>query len=495
MAREKSGEEETTSSTAEIQCSGEFSDGVSSSESDDHDPRQQNGQPVVAAAPAKKRGRGRPRKIKPEEAKEVDVSSEREAGGQGTQAGANGNGKSGEESKKKEEGEQAREQNAEEGVLSAEDNTVMWYLKQIGEHSLLSADEEVRLSRDITMLLRWERERDSLAEKNGCEPSDSQWLARLEQVQDEMDATANFFKDGPSDVRQQPSRTAGFAVDDAQPGAGKSVGDENSAVELKDILDEELRQNLESFQSRLAVYRAARDRMIESNLRLVVSIAKRYINRGMSLSDMIQEGTLGLIRACEKFDGERGFKFSTYATWWVKQAVVRSIADTSRTIRLPVHLYDTANQIRRVSGQLARDSGREPTEEELSKELGISVRKLRQVKNYMQPIMFLDQPIRMDGVVSLGELIECSEDQPEDRVEHSLLREDLEHIVNSLSPRERDVVRMRYGLDDGRIKTLEEIGRIFSVTKERVRQIENKAIRKLRHPFRSRVLRNFLHVR
>lgn len=267
-----------------------------------------------------------------------------------------------------------------------------------------------------------------------------------------------------------------------------SIGREPTVPEWASYLD----IPEQSFASQLLLAKRAKDRMIVCNLRLVVSIAKRYLNRGMPLSDLIQEGTLGLIRACEKFDAEKGFKFSTYATWWVRQAVSRSIADQSRTIRLPVHLYDTITAIRRATRFLTNELGRPPLEAEIAEYCKITVAKLRMTRVNMQSSMPLDCPLSSsDDTLTLSDVIESPEESPEDRVESSLLRDDLEHVVNSLTPRERDVVRMRYGLDDGRAKTLEEIGRVFEVTKERVRQIESKALRKLRHPYRSAVLREY----
>lgn len=310
-------------------------------------------------------------------------------------------------------------------------DTVRWYLQLIGADRLLRADEEVELGRQVRHLIQWERQRDQLEETLGRRPSDN---------------------------------------------------------ELADFLEIDRGE----FATKILEAQRAKERMIVCNLRLVVSIAKRYVSRGMPMADLIQEGTLGLIRACEKFDPDKGFKFSTYATWWVRQAVSRSIADQSRAVRLPVHFYDTISNIRRATRMLTEELGRAPLELELAERCNISVEKLRMARIRMMDSIPLDCPLSaVDESLTLSDVIKSPEESPEDRVDSTLLRDDLEHIVNSLTPRERDVVRMRYGLDDGRAKTFDEISRIFAVTKERVRQIEAKALRKLRHPFRADILRQY----
>lgn len=317
----------------------------------------------------------------------------------------------------------------------AADDSVRRYLHEIGEVHLLDADSEIDLGRDIAKLVHMENVSARLKAMTGMDPSMTEWAAA----------------------------------------AGMDVG------RLRRVLKRGMK---------------AKEHMVAANLRLVVSIAKKYLNRGLSFQDLIQEGSLGLIRGAEKFDVDKGFKFSTYATWWIRQSITRAIADQSRAIRLPVHVNDTLNCIRRTSKILSNELNRIPTEAEIATRMQIPVEKVRLIVKSSRTMISLETPMSRDGkdsLATLGSFIMWDGESPEEHTMKMSLRADLENVLNTLSPRERDVVRMRYGFDDGRVKTLEEIGNIFAVTRERIRQIESKALRKLRHPNRNAVLREYVY--
>jgi RNA polymerase primary sigma factor len=311
------------------------------------------------------------------------------------------------------------------------EDSIRVYLQEIGRIRLLRPDEEIELARKIADLLHLEELAAQFEVDNGHLPDNKAWAGLVEMP-------------------------------------------------------------LIKFRRRLMLGRRAKEKMVQSNLRLVVSIAKKYMNRGLSFQDLIQEGSLGLIRAAEKFDHEKGYKFSTYATWWIRQAITRAIADQSRTIRLPVHLYETISRIKKTTKTLSQEFGRKPTEEEIAESMEMTIEKLRFIAKSAQLPISLETPIGKEEDSRLGDFIEADIENPEQDVAKNLLREDLEGVLATLSPRERDVLRLRYGLDDGRMKTLEEIGQIFDVTRERIRQIEAKALRKLRHPNRNGVLKEYI---
>jgi len=350
------------------------------------------------------------------------------------------------------------------------EDSIRIYLQEIGRIRLLRAEEEIELARKIADLLKLERIREDFRLY-----SDAEWGKQV------------FLFEGIEKIIAEKSEKEAKLSD---------IKAYLAKTELMAPMLEEWqaksKEYLSAFKRRLYHGRRAKEKMVQSNLRLVVSIAKKYMNRGLSFQDLIQEGSLGLIRAAEKFDHEKGYKFSTYATWWIRQAITRAIADQSRTIRLPVHLYETISRIKKTTKILSQEMRRKPTEEEIATKMEITIEKLRFIAKSAQLPISLETPIGKEEDSRLGDFIEADGETPEDEVSKNLLREDLENVLDTLSPRERDVLRLRYGLDDGRMKTLEEIGQIFNVTRERIRQIEAKALRKLRHPNRNSILKEYI---
>jgi RNA polymerase primary sigma factor len=376
------------------------------------------------------------------------------------------------------------------------EDSIRLYLQEIGRIRLLRADEEIELARKIADLLYLEDLANWYGELIEKElfipeaPEKSQMIgewARLTWICDPLREQAQSNGQRPPTSKLLPAVQKQLRLPNE---THKSL--EFANPELEEQWQAIKETYMAQFRKRLHIGQRAKEKMVQSNLRLVVSIAKKYMNRGLSFQDLIQEGSLGLIRAAEKFDHEKGYKFSTYATWWIRQAITRAIADQSRTIRLPVHLYETISRIKKTTKLLSQELGRKPTEEEIATRMEMTIEKLRFIAKSAQLPISLETPIGKEEDSRLGDFIESDGETPDDQVAKSLLREDLENVLDTLSPRERDVLRLRYGLDDGRMKTLEEIGQIFNVTRERIRQIEAKALRKLRHPNRNSVLKEYI---
>jgi RNA polymerase primary sigma factor len=341
---------------------------------------------------------------------------------------------------------------------------VRMYLKEIGKVSLLTAAQEVDLARRIEV---------------GELATELREMVELDERADQK--RFRLLVEGVVAVREHQLEKFGKVE-----GIGRNKISRSYKPKTREDLDGFLRRVERDGQ-------LAKSKLIEANLRLVVSIAKRYVGRGMLFLDLIQEGNLGLIRAVEKFDHSKGFKFSTYATWWIRQAITRAIADQARTIRIPVHMVETINKLVRIQRQLLQDLGREPTPEEIGRQMGIGADKVREILKVSQEPVSLETPIGEEEDSHLGDFIEDSDAVvPVDAASFILLQEQLESVLHTLSEREKKVIQLRFGLLDGHPRTLEEVGREFGVTRERIRQIESKTLSKLRHPSRSQKLRDYL---